>query len=42
MSLTKQQRKEIDTLISSRIEGKLKNYGRETVFSFLISFSGCT
>ena len=31
MSLTKQQREEIDKLISSKIEGKLKNYGRETV-----------
>ena len=30
MPLTKQQREEIDTLISSKIEDKLKNYGRET------------
>ena len=30
MSLTKQQKQEIDTLISSKIDIKLKTYGRET------------
>ena len=30
MPLTIIQKKEIDTLISSKIENKLKNYGRET------------
>lgn len=30
MPLTKKQIKDIDELISSKIEAKLKNYGRET------------
>ena len=30
MPLTEFQKKEIDKLISSKIEGKLRNYGRET------------
>ena len=30
MSLNKQQKKEIEELISSKIDQKLKTYGRET------------
>lgn len=37
MSLTKIQKEEIDTFISSKIEDKLKNYGRETRYTLFLA-----